>query len=148
MDFLNVPIILALSSFTGIVILLGILLYGIRNLGEEELREGAAACPPFFSEFSAGFSLVERIAAVPAKRGAKISAVLLKEAGIKSFSLVSRLAAGAGYCRCRVSNYFHGRHSFENNGCKGYWNELNETKNGSTGFTAGGNGNGKEKMPE
>ena len=127
MSFTHVLIILVSSSFAGIIILLGFRFYAIRNLTEEELRAGITAGRPFFSDFSAS----GLIAMGAARKGSQLIFDFSKKGVNKTNPHVSRFVAGLKFYHCRLSNYLHGRNPLDSNGCKGYWNELNETKNGN-----------------
>jgi len=99
------------ASFSGMAFLLVWRFLPANKLTKEDICRELTESKPFLSEFD------EKIWRPLSGRGrifmsvfwGKVSPVVKKQ-------------------YCRFSNYIHGRHSLEKNGCKGYWHELNGVK--------------------
>lgn len=105
------------TSLGGIILLVGWRLFLVRKLDKEEICKGVISSRPFFYDFNTKVWL-------PTGRFVKIL-------GIVVFKYTNKFVRKY---YCRFSDYMHGRHSLEKNGCKGYWNEVNGyKKNGDNG---------------
>lgn len=113
-------IIIPLLSFSGMVFLLGLRFYSIRQLKKDQLIVGLVSRPSFFEEFHKPLILLTKLL--------NKTYLLLNQGFSRLALLFGELVSPVKLYWCRFSNYVHGRHSVEKNGCKGYWGEINNNK--------------------
>ncbi len=102
--------------------------YLIRHLNKEQLYQGLVSAKPFFADFE----VFSKPAAAFLKRLFFAAGYFLKKQARKIsrwFKCAVALRIKAYFYR--ISNHMHGRRNIEKNGCSGYWEELNQSKNGN-----------------
>lgn len=113
MSFLILILVFSVA-LAAMLALIGWRFFLVKDYKEEELIKGVLSAKPFFEDFEKQF--------VPAfKASARYLKCFFQR---KEFGSVKRHY-------CRLSDYMHGRHSIKKNGCRGYWEELNDVKNGN-----------------
>ncbi len=136
MSFLDLFFLLFFTSLGGIAAIFIVQFYFIRRLNKEQLYRGLISVKPFFTDFE-----------VFSKPVADFSKRLFFATGYFSKKQARKISR---WFKCtvalrvkmyfhKISNYMHGRRNIEKNGCSGYWEELNQCKNGN----GNGNHNGK-----
>jgi len=101
-----------ISSFVGIIALLGWCFYLVRGKSKKELLLAIASDRSFFAEFE--------------ERLGPTSKSFLKN--VWRFFVSLGVHQSIKNIFSRLSGYIHGRHFLEKNGCRGYWQKLNGTK--------------------
>ena len=114
---MTILIVICVLSFAVIVFLSGRQIYFVKDLSMEELETSIESGRPFFDDFE--------------KRLAPLFPSLFNKTCLffcsrKEFGFLRK------HFR-RFSDYMNGRHTVERNGCKGYWHEVNGSKNNGSG---------------
>jgi hypothetical protein len=112
MTSLSVLIIICASSFLGILALLFQRFYLIKDWDRERIYKGIISASPFFYEFE------QKLSPAASLMRKKIFIFVRSR---NEFKLLKK------YFR-KVSDYMNGRHKLTNNGCRGYWDEVNDYK--------------------
>lgn len=112
MDLFTILILVCAFSFAGILCILGRYFYLSKDLKKEEICEGVVSSKPFFNDFE------ERLEPWMFSLLNKLSSFICSRKELKF--LKQRF--------CHLSDYMNGRHKVEQNGCKGYWDEVNGYK--------------------
>lgn len=129
MSFVNI-LIIVVFSFSALVCLLAVKVYSARKMKDEELGAAIISSPPFFSDFSGVSKTIVSAGGKTAVFLGKVYCAL----SVKIRFLIEKFRQH----HLKISNSMNGRRAPKKNGCSGYWQELNECKNGSAEFTAGG----------
>ncbi len=128
MSLLNLFYLVFFVSIGGIAAIFAVRFYGVRRLNKEQLCQGLVSSRPFFADFE----FFSKPAATFLKRLFFAAGYLLKKQARKIsrwFKCAVALRIKAYFYR--ISNHMHGRRNIEKNGCSGYWEELNQSKNGN-----------------
>lgn len=108
MSTLSLVFLVFVSSFLGMILLIGIRLRPLKNMSVEQVCQGLVSCESFFNDFSG----VSTFFGTVFKGTRSFFKKIFERTGIKKYY-------------CYFSNYVHGRHAIEKNECEGYWGELN-----------------------
>ena len=114
MDFFILTILVCVLSFGGVLLLFTFYFHRNREVTAEVLCEALVVSEPFFEDFSGVSSFFKKLYIFTRR---KFGWLVQYIKGLNS--IVNRY-------RCYFSNFVHGRHSVEKNGCKGYWKEIND----------------------
>ena len=119
MSFFEVNILLCAFSLGGMVLFISRRLRLVKDMSEDELYKGIYSSKPFFSFID--IQLTPESVVETARMVKKRFKIFFPE--IRTIFLWTRKVY------CGFLNRMQGRKVLKSNGCKGYWEKINESKN-------------------